>query len=981
MFSRTLNRAFLLTVVMLLISQIGAFGGKVIDGSDQEQDSTFRERVRFDTQISELKLVKIGDMVHLTLEGLEPFTEPGQPMLPMEPSVIEYDKNVDILEVSASSESRIRVQGVFDIAPTPQPLTWGTDFAGIYEKDLETYALDEYFPGLSFSYTIGEDDERKYVYINFYPVQYNPRRGEIALISQLSIEILYAQSADIEPLADDLTAECIIITPASLYSEAKQLADFHESSLGIPTSVVNTTWIEANYAEASDPPFPGYKDAGLPGRWQILNYDYSLAKKTISFLNNQSAHPNMSSVLLYGNAELVPPSYYFYDVEYGPYSAYEGWIPTDHFYGSPDLDLTPNYAVGRLPVDGITRATHVNLKIEDWHSNLSPAWFENVAIAGGRPFNTIFYVGELINQDSLNSGYFDGFNVTKMHATDGRFGKTLVMDALKGEVGIFYEIGHGSGDALYLNDSSPPPEVITVMEVLSLPANSNVSVFVSIACDNGAFDNTMMSNRPFPSTISFGESLIFSNAGAIAYIGGSRSNSGTPMGYLDEGEVRITGERYMASMLTGFWRAFHGGADTLGEISMNAMADFAAQKNMGDPYNQRAFFEYVLLGDPVLPMAHPLQSGHSVPSTDIDKFSGFAQKGTPWIMQGDVPVVRLMAPNTLNVTTSSPNVGFKMIDADFDITLGYDSDTTLNNETKYAFTPTRNSLLLLRAETDDGKEGWQYMVSTFIPDHPKAPQLLLADLNGASNQDVVISWYKSTDEGDPQGSTRYEVYRSSSISGPYTKIADKTATGQASYVVVDPGRGDGDPSGYFYYVTAYNSTGESSRSYYAAKYSKHMTEGWHLVSLPVIPDDRSTGRVFRTLDFNSIAVYDPSDVDDPWKRYDSFKSYDDLVRVNHRMGLWVEAASDDYWAVAGLVPNETQIQLLPGWNLIGNPTFSPGPVVMELAGVNYERIEGYQLSSDPYCLQAMMPNDYMETGEAYWVKVSSTQILTIVNPP
>ncbi|MCK4443966.1 MAG: hypothetical protein KAW09_05450, partial [Thermoplasmata archaeon] len=290
------------------------------------------------------------------------------------------------------------------------------------------------------------------------------------------------------------------------------------------------------------------------------------------------------------------------------------------------------------------------------------------------------------------------------------------------------------------------------------------------------------------------------------------------------------------------------------------------------------------------------------------------------------------------------------------------------------------ALLLLRAETDDGKEGWQYMVSTYIPDHPKAPQLLLADLNGPFNEDVVISWYKSADEGHTDGTTQYEAYRSDSISGPYAKIADKTATGQASYVAIDPGRGDGDPSSYFYYVKAYNSTGESARSYYAAKYSAYLNEGWHLVSLPLIPDNRNTDGVFETLDFESVVTYDASDASDPWKRYDSFKGYNDLGRVNHRMGLWVKVSSDDHWAIAGLVPRTTQVQLLPGWNLVSNPTFNPGPVMAQLAGVNYERIEGYQPASVPYCLEVLLPNDLMVTGEGYWINVGDSQILTVKNP-
>ncbi|MCK4443451.1 MAG: hypothetical protein KAW09_02835, partial [Thermoplasmata archaeon] len=431
MYSKTVSRAILLTLVFVLVTQVGAYGGVLDEKYNADRSSHLTATMRFDAPLSSFELTRIGDYDYIFSEGMEPFTEPGQPMLPMIASVMEFDRDVEILEVSASSETRVEIQGSYDLAPTPEPLTWGVDFVGDYEKDQEIYSLDDYFPGDSFSYRVGEDNHNKYIYVHFYPIQYNPVRGEVELVSQLSLDILYERSPDVQPLADDLTAECVIITPSSLHSQATQLADFHEVSLGVPTSVVNTSWIDSNYAEAPDPPYSGYRDAGLPGRGQITGYDYSLAKKTVNFLDNQSAHPNLNSVLIYGNAEFVPPSYYYYDVNYGPFSSYEGWIPTDYFYSSPDHDLTPNYAVGRLPVDGTLRAFDVNQKIMDWYSNLSPTWFEKAAIAGGKPFNTMFYIGELINQDSLNRGYFDGFDITKMHATDGRFGKDPVLDALK----------------------------------------------------------------------------------------------------------------------------------------------------------------------------------------------------------------------------------------------------------------------------------------------------------------------------------------------------------------------------------------------------------------------------------------------------------------------------------------------------------------------------------------------------------------------
>ncbi len=979
--TKGLWQSVLPVVVVTLILHAGSNGWNA-SSVDRAEDETGIHSITmiFESSPTEFRFERIGAYDLVVAEELNHFTRPGEPMLPMKTSTMKFEKNVDILGVVVASEKRIAIEGTFHIAPTPEPLTWGLDKIGEWSEDPEVYGLKTHFPGESFSFRTGEDEYGTNLYVYHYPVQYVPGSGEIEIIAQLVLEIKYSINPANEPLADDPTAECVIITPSSLYLEAKQLADFHEGTLGVPTSVVNTSWIAANYTEAPDPPYNGYWDSGLNGWNQIVGYDYSLAKKTVNYLRHTSAHPNLRYVLAYGNAELVPPSFYWYDSNVGGFMPYEGWIPTDFFYTSPDYDFTPNYAFGRLPVDGNARAQAMNQKIFDWHANLSPTWFENVAVAGGRPFGTGFYIGELINADALNNGYFDGFRITKMHQTDGTFDEVHVTDALKGEYGVVYAIGHGSGESFVVNDSAGPGEQIMVSEVMALPANTNVSVFASIGCGNGAFDSTVMTNEPYTSPISFGESTLFSAAAAIAYIGGSRSNQGLPTGYIDDGELFVTGETHMAHILTGYWKAFRNGEGTLGNISSAALEDFSSAQNMADLFNRRALLEYVLLGDPVLPLMHPRLDQYSTPTTQIMNVGGSEGYGDPFIAMGQIPQVPLDKPNKVRAWTDSPSVNFKIINTELDVTLEYGSNTTSNDETYYDFTPSGSAVLLLRAEGDDGKEIWQYMKPIYIPDYPKAPELMAATLNGPSDQDVALSWYKSIDEGNPLGTTKYEIFRSDSITGSYTKIGEKIATGQGSYVYIDPGKGDGDTSNYFYYVQSVNSSGESARSYYAGKYAKMLAEGWNLISLPLIQDDSRTDVVLRTLDMESVATYVPSDKDDPWKRSDTSKSWGDLEILNRTMGLWVKTATSDYLTIAGLVPKTTLIQLEPGWNLVGYPTFDEKIVFMELGFTQYVGIEEYDPASQPYCLRAMDPFDMMSTGSAYWVQLKSAQIWMVANP-
>jgi hypothetical protein len=223
--------------------------------------------------------------------------------------------------------------------------------------------------------------------------------GAILFILLTSLTSLSSTSASPDLVSFGIQAENIIITPPELYEQAKSLENFHDGK-ETPTEVVNATWIYSHYANASDPPYEGYKNHSLTGWDNIARYNYSLAKRIVNYLDNGTAHPNLKYVTIFGNAKMVPPSYYIY-INHFPIGTYDNWIPTDFFFASPEYDLVPNYMVGRLPVDNTEEAEHVVQKIKNWDENVSWDWFNNVYLVGGRPLNTTYYYGELIAIDSI----------------------------------------------------------------------------------------------------------------------------------------------------------------------------------------------------------------------------------------------------------------------------------------------------------------------------------------------------------------------------------------------------------------------------------------------------------------------------------------------------------------------------------------------------------------------------------------------------
>ena len=202
---------------------------------------------------------------------------------------------------------------------------------------------------------------------------------------------------------------CVIICPGSLSGEALNLKNSHDGN-GISYEIVTTEYISENCPEADDPPFDGYKDKKNRGWRNISNYNYTLAKQIVSYLQTL---PSLTYVTILGDGLLVPPSYYFY-YKSGR-GIYSDWVPTDFFYTSPDYDFTPDLMVGRLPVNDADEAQHVIDKIDAWSSVADWSWFKNVYFAAGGespfgdaesdPFHAERNVIELINPDLRLAGF------------------------------------------------------------------------------------------------------------------------------------------------------------------------------------------------------------------------------------------------------------------------------------------------------------------------------------------------------------------------------------------------------------------------------------------------------------------------------------------------------------------------------------------------------------------------------------------------
>ncbi|MEW6069752.1 MAG: C25 family cysteine peptidase [Candidatus Thermoplasmatota archaeon] len=420
---------------------------------------------------------------------------------------------------------------------------------------------------------------------------------------------------------------------------------------------------------------------------------------------------------MFGNAGIIPPSYYIYDSTLqGWYGAYNDWIPTDFFYASPDYDLVPNFKIGRIPVGSNSEANHFVNKVTNWTKFLSVDWFANITLAGGRPFFTPFFVGEM---SCIHATEYLSGRIRKCFRTDDTFNEENLKNVFSGEEGIVYHMGHGSGDSIWLETGFWEEDELNASEIMALPQSSKTPIVISVACMNGAFDTDLMKFSWNPFNLSFGEALIKSNAGGISYIGGSRINFGGWNVIFKNGSMHILKEPYMQGMCIDMIRAVNK-SSSLGELFEKGITYYVEENDFSDKINNRTLFGTVLLGDPTLPIIKGNGSKYKTYSniTNPYKYVNASKHVYPNFNRtwagciGDIPVV-LDENVTIECFTSSPKSLIKVVDTDRYGNYTIVKKTEINNFVEKIRLNT-SSLYIIRIISDDENETWVYVLRASV---------------------------------------------------------------------------------------------------------------------------------------------------------------------------------------------------------------------------------------------------------------------------
>lgn len=687
----------------------------------------------------------------LKVDGLIMKGTDGEPTSYLKSIKLVLRKNARVTGVKLISGSYVEIQKEINLAPRGKLLM--AESANRNDDQLvmdeAIYSRDDYFPGKAVTYISGKDQENTVVYIQFYPVQYNPVKKQVILINNASFKVDYVLENQPSRLGVSkmlsTNAENIILTTGALKPAADSLKQFHELLSGVSTAVILTDSIKVNYTPAENPTQPGIATINNPDLEGA--YDYELAKKIVSYLRDNAAHPNLQSITILGDAIVVPSSYYFYI----PWDkGFHNWPVSDLFYSSPDYDMVLNYEVGRLPVVNLIEAEAIVQKIKNWLQNLDASWFNNTVLVSGSSPQPHYQkqVWEMSTLEPVHKNYFTGMNIKKCFSTNDKLSKQEVLPHFSDEnTGIIYHnYGGINGTSINVDWEGLASGDIYADEMMALPPKQKYPVFFSTSTATGAYDVELINIVQY--THCFAEGLLHSKAGCIAFFGATRGTAYRPGPYMLKlnGEMIMQDAAYMTRMLNNCFKAYSEGKLKFGEISKQAFGEYMQNINTNDIAEYGTAYEFVFLGDPVLSML-PLQS-----ATNYDRIE-FETDPLPNIYGSsfDDPVyfrtAAVSVPIDILGKTNSPSVKINIYAYDA-YNYYYNSvvNTTVNTPPfVYQFTPPSDkSEFMVSYETEDYKETRLFFKTRQVDKLPPTTCIIEPiEHLGGGNYD--INWSKSKD--------------------------------------------------------------------------------------------------------------------------------------------------------------------------------------------------------------------------------------------
>lgn len=548
----------------------------------------------------------------------------GRPRIPMLSYVLQIPKKQKALLKLEKPKFDI-TEDKIELTKAEMPLVWSKK-----QLLLKEPKVGDYFPGKLFeSHQINDK-----LYVSVYPMQVETRTGKVLSLVEGTWALKLEQAKEEKSISPVKSA--LIVTSEKLLPGAKAIQKFHKDKLSVDSDLITVETIAKETAPIDEGELPdGYK---TPEDFErvVKGYDFVTAKKVISFLRKRSEQDaSFKYVVLVGNSENVPPSYYFSEKNF---LGQKTTGVTDQCYSAGKLCLDPRLAVGRLPFATNKQIENYLNKVERWLRNKSQAENE-LALYGGKAFpSSPFYIGELGTLVTVNREAADWKGTKKYFQTDGQFSQLELKKLISGDekTSLVYYLDHGLGNRWYAGE-----DFVSSSDILNMESKeeSLPPLVVSVSCINGAFDEELMvddtiSDREQWGSVSVGTALLRSSVGAIAYLGGARDGLGSPETEVDEnGNVEVLGTTHGLQLFDGFVEKYREGNDKkVGDVLVETLNQYAkTQGNDMDEFSHRwTYWITEFMGDPLLPIKRVSrgETGYALARSQFvhfDNSSGFPQ--------------------------------------------------------------------------------------------------------------------------------------------------------------------------------------------------------------------------------------------------------------------------------------------------------------------------------------------------------------------
>lgn len=562
-----------------------------IDPVGQAQQLSMAEQKQIIRSFPIPEAISVDSYYWLKIENCSYNSIPGQPMLPVRSFVFKLPEGSSVTSTKVEvSESFL--QGSIRVVPTPIPVVAGVeDSVGNFSEDPGIYGSSKVFPDQWYVYhhAHGLDPETmlrvEYVVINFYPLRFIPAENRVLRAETVSVTVDYVEAAPLGPLVQ---LKNLIITSDALEPYAMQLAAY-KNVTGIPSIVVNTTWIYDHYSGVDN-------QEKIRGCIKDFVATYGIVYVTI--FGDADQVPVRLAYVPDGQDTYTATDLYYSDLD-GTWDDNHDGLYGDQRYDN--VDGIPDVYVGRLPPSLASYAQTTVDKIKGYQQqfNASDSWTKRVVLAAGTGNNGAS--DTLRNASKVLKEYIAGIvsdnEIVKLYESYGNLSTASLGSELNKGALFLNFAGHGDpGDNIgWLFYWVLAPIWWNGFGIVDVQASTNglkLPVVTTMSCSTARFDDQD----------SIGEWFVLQpGGGSIAYFGSTRIAWCFVDGYCPDG--------LMGEMDRKVYESYSQGNTRLGQMWGVPITEYVQSYlwnyQYASPQDVKTVMEFVLLGDPTLRIYSP----------------------------------------------------------------------------------------------------------------------------------------------------------------------------------------------------------------------------------------------------------------------------------------------------------------------------------------------------------------------------------------